>query len=58
MTGGILCKCIISSELRDCVAFAMPRFKGFSMDRRGKYRENMRGNREGLGKGFDFTGEG
>jgi hypothetical protein len=36
----------------------MPRFKGFSMDRRGKYRENMRGNREGLGKGFDFTGEG
>jgi len=30
----------------------MPRFKGFSMDRRGKHREKMRGNRDRLGKGL------
>jgi hypothetical protein len=29
----------------------MPRFKGFSMDKMGKHRENMRENRDRLGKG-------
>ena len=41
----------------ECIAFAVPRLKGFSMDRMGNNRENTGGTRDRLGKGFDFTGK-
>jgi hypothetical protein len=36
--------------LLECIAYCVPRLKGFSMDKSGNNREKMRRNRERLGK--------